>query len=218
MKFYLSALFLFSVLFISCNKDDGTPKEEQELSEPNFYALKVGNSWKYQYFKRIGQTDQFESLDAFDDVRITGTSEINGNTYFNFETITTGNDTYPAVPDNGTVITKFRDSAGYLINEYGWKYFSFSNPNQEYLIRDEHNETKLYGTQIGNGQNVEVISGNFFCTVNELYLRYSDGTKLPSTDYYFYSEGIGLVKSTCSFVSNPLYIVDKRLISYNIGE
>ena len=128
MKFTASILLLFSVLFISCNNDDGSPTEEQELSEPNFYALNVGNSWRYEYFQRIDRTDEFESLNAFDDVTISGTSEINGNTYHNVETTTSGNDGASAfVPDNGTAITKLRDSLGYLIDENGIKYYSYLN-------------------------------------------------------------------------------------------
>jgi len=219
MKFYLLAFFLFSFLFISCNKDDDSSAEEQELSEPNFYALTVGNSWQYEYFQRIGQTDEFESLNVFDDVSITGTSEITGNTYFNFETTTTGNEaSHSMVPDNGTVLTKLRDSLGYLINENGLKYFSHSNLNQEYLIRDAPGEAKIYGVLTENETNLEVAAGNFSCSINELYAKFADGTISPATDYYFYSEEIGQIKTTCSLVSSPLTKIEKRLVSYNIPE
>ncbi|PHR15047.1 MAG: hypothetical protein COA40_02560 [Aequorivita sp.] len=219
MKFSLSVLILFSVLFISCNKDDGTPQEEQELSEPNFYALTVGNSWRYEYFQRIDRTDEFESLGAFDDVSITGTSEINGNTFYTFETTTSGNDgTSAIVPDNGTVVTKLRDSSGYLIDENHLKYFSNSNINQEYLIRDATSEAKIYGVLTDIDANLTVLAGSFVCSVNELYAKFLDGSVSPGRDFYFYSEEIGQIKTTTSWVSDSLTKVEKRLVSYNILE
>ncbi|MDN3724822.1 hypothetical protein QRD02_10540 [Aequorivita sp. SDUM287046] len=219
MKFTLSILLLFSVLFISCNNDDDAPQEEQELSEPNFYALTVGNSWRYEYFRRINRTDQFESSNAFDDVSIIGTTEVNGNIYFLFETTTTGNDnTNVFVPDNGTVVTKLRDSAGYLIDENGLKYFSYSNLNQEYLIRDAPAEAKIYGVLANIDTNVQVGAGNFVCSVNEHFAKFEDGSVSLGRDFYSYSEDIGQIKSTCSFVSDSLPFAERRLVSYTIAE
>lgn len=214
MKLSISILALLMVSMISCDKKDDSP--EQQLSDPNPYALSVGNSWKYQYFRRIDRTDEFESLDAFENVNIIDTSVINGNEYYTFETTTTGNNNYTCVPPNGTVITKFRDSLGYLIKENGLRYFSYSNPNKEYFIREETGDAKLYGMQTQNNENLEVTAGSFSCTVNEHYIRFSDGNKAPFTDYYFYSKEVGLVKSTCSFVSEPLSRIEKRLVSYNV--
>lgn len=220
MKYSFFFFAVCSLLFISCNKDDNLSEEQQqETNESNFYALKVGNTWKYQYFKRIDRTAEFESLDAFDDVTITGTSTINGNSYYTFETITTGNDdSYILVPDNGTVITKLRDSLGYLIDENGLKYFSSSNPNQEYLIREMTNEINMYGLETENDEVSEVPAGNFLSSVNERYARFPDGEKSPGTDYHFYSKEIGQIKITCSFVSDSLPKLEKRLISYNVVE
>ena len=219
MKFLASLLILFSVLFFSCNKDDSAPQEEQELSEPNFYALKVGNSWRYEYFRRIARTDEFESSNAFDDVSISGTTEINGNTYYVFETTTTGNDDSNVfVPDNGTIVTKRRDSLGYLIDENGLKYFSYSNMDQEYLIRDSSSDAKIYGVLTANDANLTVAAGDFVCSVNELFAKFQNGNVSPGRDFYSYSEEIGQIKSTCSFVSDSLPIAERRLVSYSISE
>ncbi len=197
---------------ISCNKNDDTPKEEQ-----SFYALKTGNSWKYQYFQRIEQTDEFESLDAFDDVIITGTSEINGNTYYNFETTTSGNDgTNTSVPQNGVVLTKIRDSLGYLVDEAGIIYFSNINPNQEYL-RKEGVGFDSYGLLKEGSENIEVPAGNFLCSVNEWFGKLEDGSKAPFRDYNIYSKEIGQIKTTYSFASVPLYRAEKILVSYDLS-
>lgn len=216
MKSLLLSCLICSVLFVSCNSDDDS--SEEQLSEQNYYALNVGNSWKYQYFKRIDRTDQFESLDAFDDVVITGTSEINGNEYYTFETTTTGNDTYTGVPDVGTIVTNLRDSIGYLVDENGVRLFSNSNPTQEYFIREMNVDTKLYGLLAENNETIEVPAGNFNSSLNEIFLRFPDGTISRGRDYYSYSENIGQIKTTCSFVSDSLPIQEKRLISYSILE
>ncbi|MGO3182653.1 MAG: hypothetical protein ACTIJ9_07455 [Aequorivita sp.] len=217
MKSLLLSCLVFSLLFISCNKDDDQP-EEQEQTQSNFYALKVGNSWKYQYFKRVDRTTAFEGIDAFDEVTITTTSEINGNMYYSFETVTSGDDSAVGVPDNGTVITKLRDSLGYLINENGVKQFSYANPDQEYLIREMSSGYKVYGVLTENDSALEVPAGNFSCSINEWYARFTDGSKSPATDYYFYGKEIGQIKTTCSFVSDSMPRTEKRLLSYSIIE
>lgn len=218
MKFTVSILLLFSVLFISCNKDDDTPQEEQELTEPNFYALKVGNSWRYEYFRRVGQTDEFESLNAFDEVVITGTSEINGNTYYNFKTTTTGNDGAPScVPPNGVAVENLRDSLGYLINDQRTIFFSHVNENIEYLAFDIPNEQyDLYAVLIPGMENITVPAGSFPCLKNEKYTKFQDGSNSPGKNFMFYSDERGLVKETYNYVSNPINFAERRLVSYEI--
>ena len=46
-------LLSFSLLFISCNNDDDN--SSPPIEEANFYALTIGNSWEYEYFKRNNQ-------------------------------------------------------------------------------------------------------------------------------------------------------------------
>ena len=215
MKLPTSILVLLVLSMISCNKNNDS--QEEQLVDPNFYALTVGNSWEYQYFKRIDRTEEYESIDAFDNVTITATTEINGNVFYIFETVTSGDDTSTCVPENGTVITKLRDSLGYLIDENGIKQFSYSNPNQEYLISESSNDVKIYGVLSESEATLEFPAGNFLCSVNERYARFSGGDKSPGTDYYFYSKEIGQIKTTCSWVSDSIPILEKRLVSYNIN-
>lgn len=176
----------------------------------------MGNSWKYQYFERVDRTDEFEALDAFEEATITSTSEINGNIYYVFKTVNSGNDSAVGVPENGTLITKLRDSLGYLINENGVKQFSYTNPNQEYFVTEMSNDFKIFGVLTEEDSSLEVPAGNFSCSINERYVRFSDGNKAPATDYYSYAKGKGQIKSTCSFVSDSLPRTEKRLISYEI--
>ena len=48
-------IFTISILLISCNKDD-TSSQGQQVVEDNFFALKVGNSWIYNFFKPNNST------------------------------------------------------------------------------------------------------------------------------------------------------------------
>jgi len=122
--YYVQDVFLFTLSFLllfSCKGDEECSTPE---AETNFYALSVGNTWTYEYFGRIGLTDEFESFDVFDEVEITETTEINGEEYFVFQTTTIGNNGSPRyVPENGVAVLHYRDSLGYLINEASIKFF-----------------------------------------------------------------------------------------------
>lgn len=219
MKFSTSILILLSVLFFSCNKDDSTPQEEQQVSEPNFYALKVGNTWTYEYFERVGNTDEFVTTNAFDEVEIIGTSEINGETFYSFQTTTTGNDGAPGcVPANGTVIEKLRDSLGYLINDGREILFSNKNESEYMAFETPEDFYDLYATLIPGSEIIEVAAGSISCLRNELYAKFNDETTSPGRNFIFYSDGTGQVKETYNFVSDPINFAERRLVSYEIAE
>ncbi len=92
------------IVFTSCKKDDTSSEGQSDIA--NFYAHQVGNTWTYNYYGRgVGSTDEFEDLNVTDIVLITETSEINGETYYTFQTTTTG--VYGIiVPDEGVVTEK----------------------------------------------------------------------------------------------------------------
>lgn len=217
MKALLSFCIVSCVFFISCNKEDNNTSEEQQADETNFYGLKVGNTWTYEYFKRIGNTEEFETTNAFDEVKITGTSEINGEVFYSLETTTTGNDGAPVcVPQNGTANIKVRDSLGYLINDTHQILFSNKN-EQEYLaVVTPQAYYDLFGILISGIENVEVTAGTFPSLRNELYAKFTDGTISPGRNITSYSDEIGEIKATYSFVSGVNNYAEKRLVSYLI--
>ena len=207
------------MIFYSCKGDDDSNcmEQEQEQDPDNFYALTVGNTWTYNYFQRIGITDEFESLDVLAVVEIIGTSELNGEEYFVFQTTTSGNHGAPAyVPDNGVVNLHFRDSLGYLINEAGIKFFSNTNPEVEYFVQ-ENSFFNLYGKLLSGTEDVKIQAGIFTALNNEIFAKLEDGSITPGRSNKHYAEEIGQLKETYSSISNPLYLGEKRLVSYSVN-
>lgn len=223
MRPLLFSCLVCCVFFISCSSDDNTSQEQQsedpQPEEPNFYGLKVGNTWTYEYFKRIGNTEEFETSNAFDEAKIVASSEIDGETFYTVETITTGNNNAPGcVPPNGAAITKVRDSLGYLINDSGQILFSYEDGHEYLATITTHEVFDLYGILISGIEDIEVAAGTFPCLRNEVYGKFEDGTTSPGRNFIFYSDGIGEIKQTYNYAQNPLNFAEKRLISYEISD
>jgi len=213
--FYVS--FIFSLLFISCNNDDNSSQDEQEVEE-NFYALKIGNNWKYEYFRRIGQTDEFETMDIIEEVLITETTIIDGETYFVYQSTTTGNDNNTLdIPENGVTTKNKRDSLGYLIALGQDHRILFSNENTEDYLLSDNLWGDVYGVLKEESENIEVTAGTFLCYQNEIYaLLAPDGEISPGRDRVYFSDGIGEIFREYSGVGNPNYIWEKRLTEFEI--
>jgi len=216
--FYVS-LFL-SLFFISCNNDDDSPQNEQEQEVvENFYALKIGNNWKYEYFRRVGQTDEFETFGVIEEVEIIETQIIDGETYFVFQSTTTGNENNfpPCAPENGISTKRKRDSLGYLIESD--HHILFSNENAEDYLLSDNDWGNIYGVLIENLQDIDVPAGTFNCFENELYAIIDDtGEIAPGRDRIYFSDEIGEVYREYSAVNNPDHKWEKRLMSFEIVE
>ena len=214
---YLLAFFALSLVFVSCNSKDDTTQEEEQQIEENFYALTVGNTWNYEFYKRVSQSDEFESIDVFNAVEITGTTQINAEEYYIFTTTTTGNDDGQApCNDNGLSNEHFRDSLGHLINEHGKiKYSQLSTT--PYLIR-ENEWGDIFGVLKEGTNDITVEAGSFTSIENEIYAVFEDGTESAGRDHHFFADGIGLVQENHSTVSNPIHIWENRLKSYQLVE
>ncbi len=217
MKFptYIFALLL--LFTISCSNDGSL--ELEQASEPNFYALTIGNSWRYEYFERNFETNEFESANAFDEVEIANTAEINGNTYYDFKITTTGNNgNLACAPENGIQNKKFRDSLGYLIDEDGIRYFSYKDVNTEFYVRNIIPDfLSSYAILNSEPEDCIVSGGTFSCLRNELYGKKTDGTVLEGRNILLYSDGVGMIKESFSTVSNPIHFAERRLVSYNFN-
>ncbi|MAP55162.1 hypothetical protein [Altibacter sp.] len=201
-------------MFTSCKDDDAT--DDQSGSE-NFYALKIGNTWTYNYFYRIGDSDDFENLNVTEKVEITGTTTENTETYFVFTTTTTGDTTHcPLCPDEGVTNRKLRDSLGFLVDEIGAIYFSRESVS-DYLI-SENEWGNVYGVLQPENFSIEVPAGQFSCLNNEVYAILDDGTSSQGRDEIYYSDGIGYIFRKSSTVNNPQHMWEKRLMSYELVE
>ncbi len=209
--FYL--LFTATILFTSCNNDDdaGTPEPEEE----NFYALAVGNSWEYEYYALNTQTDEYELRDLLLTRTITGTTEIDGETYYNVDVITTGTDSCPLCDDQ-LQTELVRDSLGYEINEEGVILFSKDDEN-DYLIYSQP-FGDIFGKLLSGTTTVDVEAGQFVAQRNVVYAILTSGVTSEGTDEILYSDGVGMVFRTISAVNNPSPLGEIRLKSYNLVE
>lgn len=205
--------FIFFLIFISCNNDDDS---DPQIDEANYYALKIGNNWKYEYFKRISQTDEFETEGVVEEVLITETSVINGETFFTFQSTTTGNDNGNSIyPENGITLNYKRDSLGYLIDSNYSILFSSDNLN-DYLI-SENIWGDLYGVLKEETESIDVGAGSFIANRNEIYaLLAPNGDISPGRDNKYYTEEIGEIYRKYSSANNPEHNWEKRLLDFEI--
>jgi hypothetical protein len=201
------------MLFISCSTDDNTTPEPEE----NFYALTVGNSWVYGHLRRTTAiSSDFVDINVTDSIKIVGTEEIDGNTFFKFRRRTSGNDNNLALCSaNGEYFTFYRDSLGYLINEQGKVKYSRED-NQEFRI---NNSTSFYlYTSLAEGnETISTSVGDFDCQWMEVYARQDPSIDpYPGRDRYYFSPEKGLIFNTSSFTSTALHRVERYLVSYDV--
>jgi len=212
--FYVS--LFFSLFFIACNNDDDASTEPEVVE--NFYALKIGNNWKYEYFQRVGQTDEFETMGIIEEVLITETTEIDGETYFVFQSTTTGNDSgFLDIPENGITTKNKRDSLGYLIELD--HHILFSNENTEDYLLSDNEWGDVYGVLLETEENITVEAGTFLCNQNEIYaILENTGEIANGRDRKYFSDGEGEIFREYSGVNSVLHNWEKRLISFEILE
>ncbi len=210
---FLLACLVFSLCFISCTTDD----DITTLGSQNFHALTVGNSWVYDHYRRVGQSDIFENINVIDSVKIVGTEDINGNTFFKFRTRTSENvNNIPLCSPSGEHFKYYRDSLGYLIDDRGKVHFSLEGDTEEYILKTRSNHRLIFSLS-EESEVVSTIVGDFDCYWMNLYLRYNeDNERSVGTSKYYRKAGIGDVFTTTSFTNNPEHTIEKRLISYEL--
>ncbi|WP_055442896.1 hypothetical protein [Lacinutrix himadriensis] len=205
----------FFALFFSCNSDD----DNRNATDPEagFYALTVGNSWVYKNFKYNSNTMEYDDTGILDEVSIVGTEILDGETYFKFKTVTTGNDTGVSYFNaNGEKLELRREFSGNLINETGDIIYTNTNYNERLV--SENSWGNIYNKLTGNIEIVIVVAGSFPCLDMESYAKSPDNTEtFPGLDHFYYSDGIGLISDTTSFVSQGFPVGIRRLDSYIIN-
>ncbi|MEM6686730.1 MAG: hypothetical protein AAF617_13185 [Bacteroidota bacterium] len=205
---------------LSCSNDDTTTIEP----DGGFYALKVGNSWVYEYINRVNPyadlfngTNIFEETNVVDSVKVVGTEEIDGNTFYKFRIRTSGNDSnYPLCYDNGEHFEYFRDSLGYLINQYGKVKFAVEGDTQEFL-QVAHQNDRFLRQLSSESEIVSTPVGDFDCFWMELYVRNNfNDERSKGTSSFYYKEEVGLVFSKISWANEILHRMERRLVSYDV--
>ncbi|MGY0391798.1 hypothetical protein ACW5R3_04430 [Bizionia sp. KMM 8389] len=207
-------IILLLTCVFSCSSDaDDTLNTSNQSNDSGFYALKVGNWWVYKKFSRDNSNQTFEDTGVIDSVRITGTTEINGKTYFQLHTKTTGNESNnPIYGENGERTELVRDSLSYLIQDSGAIMFTYLDYNERVVSTNDWGN--IYETSYPDEVSTTVPAGDFICAYSERYAKSPEGEQFPGLDVVNYAEGIGLVFYTYSFVTDANHVMESRLDSY----
>ena len=212
MKRILITVCIIS-LFFSCSNDDNSVN--QEVQEDNFYALRVGNSWVYKNYKYDINSQTYEDTGVVDQVSIVGMETISGVEYYKFRRLTTGNEEGITLCNpNGEHFEYLREQDGNLIWDTGEVKFT----NSDYSVRtlDENDWGNIVEKLTEGSTTLNVEAGTFECIYSERYVILPDGEQAPALDTFYYSDGIGLIYDTSSFVSQETPSVIRRLESYDV--
>jgi len=209
-------LFLaFSFLLVSCNKDDGNTTPDEQEVDAGFFGLQVGNSWVYNYFWVDNETGELTNQGGVETVEITNEEVINGETIFTMSITTVDeDDTCGICNQNPLVITKVKDSVGYLVEVGGPILFSSVNTD-DFLV-----SSLSFGDIFRVLKPVEVLvtvpAGQFVAKDNERYAVDPNGDRYDGQDNLYYAAGIGEVRQTISSVISLRILYEKQLMSYTV--
>ena len=210
---YVSAVLLFTVLFISCKKKKDIIPET--ITYPNFSQLKVGNYWIYQQYK-IDKFGVEQADNVFDSCYIDKDTTINNQLYFKMI-----RPSYAGINANYFL----RDSLHYLVNHEGKILFSsqdFTSVLNSYFITAGTIDTVC---QVNLQMKDKAISysspAGTFVTSNamETYNMY------PGWDFYGnerfmhrrFAENIGIIMETLPIYASLSNYVERRLVRYHLN-
>ena len=180
------------ILITSCKKDESN-KDPLPQSTVDYMQLKIGNYWVYERYHvdTLGNETPFGQSDS---LVITGDTIIRGYTYYKKQNVVQGHTSY------------LRDSSGYLVDQLGKILFShhdFKNilrldtigPGLAIIEYKMYNNDTLISIDMGNYQCLDFIG-----TVTSLQSNYPYGTQYT---YYFWADGLGMIRSNSYYYSNP---------------
>lgn len=212
MKNQFILLLFISILILSCDNNEDT-----SLTENNFYALSVGNSWIYKNYVFNSLTDEYEYLGIVDSISIIDTESIKGEVYYKLRRMTIGNENRNVFCNvNGEHFSLLRDSIGFLINDKG----AIKYANNNFSEREAFTVSPgiiAYEKLLEEKTKIDTEAGSFICFDTERYARQIDNNKLfPALDHRYYADGIGFVADTQSYLAGNTPFVIRRLDSYSI--
>ncbi len=201
----------FSALFFACTSGDDIPTPPP--TSDNFYALTVGNSWVYKNYKYNINTQIYEDTGVIDSVSIVGTEFVEGNTFYKFRTLTTGNnDQITFCNPNGEHFELLREENGYLLQSKG--IVKVVNNNYNPILTDSDTNFEYFLKLNEQRTTIETPLGSFDCAIMQYYVLNEVKERLPGTNTYLYADRIGLVYDTTSFVSQNIHSIERRLVAY----
>lgn len=213
MRLYAFLFLIVSTILFSCSNDDSSGDGSEETS---FFALKVGNYWKYQWNRTDSDGVPIGEW-AIEEILVEEQTAINNETYFKLKITTTDEDGDCALCQEEPVAYQWvRDSVGYLVDSDN--NILFSSVDTLPILTSENTWGDIYLQLQENESSVEVPAGTFNCRNNLVFALDPDGGEYPGQDDRLYAEGIGWVRYTCSGVSSDSQIAEKILLEYQLQD
>ncbi len=214
-------LFTLAILALICFSCKKKSTESTSSSEPDFTQLKVGNYWVYKVYKvdtNGVETDQNKTDSSY----ILKDTLINGIQYFVkiSSSFPFSRSTNPLMPPDTTCL---RDSAGYLLERTwnGGSLIVFARDNfTDVFLSDSIDNLALRQIKMtGKDSVVNVPAGTFttrsLCLI--LYPLHPDYPWGIRRFFYIYGSGVGQIKFTFGFYSEPGHY-EAQLVRYHIGK
>ncbi|MCX6304350.1 MAG: hypothetical protein NT040_05235 [Bacteroidetes bacterium] len=196
------------VVAVSCKKDT---ENNVVVTKPDYFQLKVGNSWIYQSYY-VDTNGVATPTGDFDSAYVEKDTVIRGFTYHKILE-------NPYVLSWGQYSFYLRDSSGYLVNNHGYILASYVNFT-DILEVDTSNPLLYTGyVKMTGKDSVFTLAGT---TVESITSRKQVVPSPPNTEnlpvrytYEVYGKGVGKMKSHTFFFMGGMAI-ESRLMRYNV--
>lgn len=204
MKRVFLIIALVGLVFTSCKKDD-TETQLIPIPEADYMQLEIGNYWVYQWYN-IDSAGNESMMAKLDSSIITADTLIGGRTYFK-----------KLYVQDENYVEFLRDSNGYLVDYMGMIKFSDHDFTKILRVEEIILDLATIEYQMANKDSLISISLGTYPTYN------FRGTVIPLNPQYpyginythnFYADGMGLIKTSSYYFSNPNLRVERRLIRY----
>jgi hypothetical protein len=208
MKRILLSLFVVTILFQSCKKED-KGSQQPEPSVLDYMPLSIGNYWIYQTSECDSGAVNCQPWST-DTNMITKDTMIGNNKYFKIE----GKHMYWKNP------RFYRDSGDYIVDERGKIIFTIENGQQTFnhtsVVDNGDTLYYWYYKLEEKPESVTVKAGTFQClNFKGMVYRKQDNFLIHHDVNHLFSKDVGLVSETALFTSN-LKVTKRDLIGYFI--
>lgn len=204
MKRVFLLILITGIISTSCKKDD--PEENPTpLPTADYMQLKVGNYWVYQWYN-VDSSGNANPMANSDSSIITADTLIGGRTYYK-----------KLIVQNENFVEFLRDSNGYLVDHMGMVRFSDHDFSKILRVEEIVPDVATIEYQMANQDSLISISlgtyptYNFRGTVSPMDPQYPFGINYT---HNFYADGMGLIKTSSYYFSNPNLRVERRLVRY----
>lgn len=204
MKRVFLILTLIGLGITSCKKDDSENKLTP-IPASDYMQLEIGNYWIYEWYN-IDSSGNANLMATSDSSIISGDTLIRGLVFYK-----------KLIFQNENYAEFIRDSSGYLVDHEGIIRFSDHDFTNILLVKEIIPDLATVEYQMANKDSLISISLGTYPTYD------FRGTVIPLNPQYpyginythnFYADGMGLIKTSSYYFSNPNLRVERRLIRY----